>query len=68
MPDVGFPHGAWKVLRVACYVPLPAWAPLLGTATWAYGRRRAGGSNGACTVPQGASQGATSARARSGSR
>jgi hypothetical protein len=61
LPDVEFSHEAWRVLLVACYVPLLAWAPLLGAVTWAYWRRRCGGSKKLATVPPGASHGATSA-------
>jgi hypothetical protein len=61
LPEVEFTHGAWRVLLVACYLPLLAWAPLLAAVTWAYYRRRVGGSKKAWTAPSGASHGATRA-------
>jgi hypothetical protein len=42
-PDMGalaFTHPAWKVLLIAAYAPLLAWAPLLAAVTYAYYRRR----------------------------
>jgi hypothetical protein len=32
----------WEAILIAAYLPLLAWAPLLGAVTWAYQRRRRG--------------------------
>jgi hypothetical protein len=42
-PDLSgldFTSAGWRALFLACYVPLLAWAPLLGAVTYAYHRRR----------------------------
>jgi hypothetical protein len=44
LEGVEYSHPAWRVLLVACYAPLLAWAPLLGAVTWAYWRRRTTGA------------------------
>jgi hypothetical protein len=38
-----FASPAWEALLIAAYLPLLAWAPLLGAVTWAYDRRRCRG-------------------------
>ncbi|MEU9028690.1 hypothetical protein AB0D46_14385 [Streptomyces sp. NPDC048383] len=40
MGAIGFPDGGRYWLMTACYLPLPAWGPLLAVATVAYYRRR----------------------------
>ena len=40
MDRLEFSHVGWKVLLVACYLPLLAWGPLLGAVTYGYYRRR----------------------------
>jgi hypothetical protein len=40
MDQLEFSHTGWKVLLVAAYLPLLAWAPLLAAVTYAYYRRR----------------------------
>jgi hypothetical protein len=40
MDQLEFSHTGWKVLLVAAYAPLLAWAPLLAAVTYAYWRRR----------------------------
>jgi hypothetical protein len=42
MQGLEFAHPAWKVLLVACYLPLLAWGPLLAAVTYGYYRRRCG--------------------------
>jgi hypothetical protein len=38
-----FSSPGWEALLIAAYLPLLAWAPLLGAVTWAYYRRRCRG-------------------------
>jgi len=40
MDQLEFSHSGWKVLLIAAYAPLLAWAPLLAAVTYAYWRRR----------------------------
>ena len=40
MDGLDFTHAGWKVLLVAAYLPLLAWAPLLAAVTYAYYQRR----------------------------
>ena len=40
MDQLEMSHTGWKVLLVAAYAPLLAWAPLLAAVTYAYWRRR----------------------------
>ena len=40
MDQLEMSHSGWKVLLVAAYAPLLAWAPLLAAVTYAYWRRR----------------------------
>ena len=40
MDGLEFSHSGWKVLLVACYLPLLAWGPLLAAVTYGYYRRR----------------------------
>jgi hypothetical protein len=40
LPGVEFTDPAWRVLLVACYLPLLLWAPLLAAVTYAYHHRR----------------------------
>jgi hypothetical protein len=40
LPGVQFTDPAWRVLLVACYLPLLLWAPLLAAVTYSYHRRR----------------------------
>jgi hypothetical protein len=40
MDGLDFSHSGWKVLLVACYLPLLAWGPLLAAVTYGYYRRR----------------------------
>jgi hypothetical protein len=37
-----FSSPVWEAVLIAAYLPLLAWAPLLGAVTWAYWRRRCG--------------------------
>jgi hypothetical protein len=43
MGDFHFSHDGWRVLMLACYVPLLLWAPLLAAVTVSYYRRRCRG-------------------------
>jgi hypothetical protein len=40
MDKLEFSHSGWKVLLIAAYLPLLAWAPLLAAVTYGYYRRR----------------------------
>jgi hypothetical protein len=40
---MAFSSPGWEALLIAAYLPLLAWAPLLGAVTWAYYRRRCRG-------------------------